>query len=75
MITQEMIDTSGSVTNAGFKLLRSVPKRGTKAWDDRELLRYKMGSRCMSFGPLDADAHYGRTVRLRVLHATDWLDD
>jgi hypothetical protein len=61
-----MRGTFGSVTNAEYMLLRSVPLRGTEAWDARERLRRRLGASLLSYGPLDIDAFLASGVKERV---------
>ena len=35
-----------------FRLLKSVPLRGTQHWEDRETLRKQCGCKCLSYFPL-----------------------
>lgn len=66
-------NTYGCATLAELKLLKSVPKRGTKAWDARELLRMGLGNRMLSFGPCDLGAHTAMDVKLRIEDAEAYV--
>jgi hypothetical protein len=39
-----------------YAILRSVPKRGSVEWEQREVLRMRLGCKCLSWGMGDAVA-------------------